>query len=487
VSFAQQLPANGQNLKDPKGTVQKEPVVAPKVTVEVKKKEGKEEPDIKVQVEGNHAVQEGGANKNGESPTILPGPGDKLTPLDAEQIDKAAKKIERKLDEIGLTLGLRWGSWVWREAFFGITWLQLLASTLAIAVVILLERAISRYIRNRLQRPEEQQRQEKWKEVLLYAAAKPLSLFILVYGVYAALSPLFGQFEGPGSTNLVRSVAAGFTDLAGTVAVLWLFYRLLRGIEGQLRRQVSMEPRVEELLVTLVGKTLRIVVIVLGAILIIQNVTGLEIAPLLASLGLGGLAVALAAKDTIANFFGTLAIIFDKPFHVGEHIRFDKYEGVVESIGLRSTQIRTFDGALVSIPNEKAASSGVENVGRRPTIRWHTNLGLRYDTPPDKVGRAVEIVTEILADPAHMNPTLPPRVFFNGFNDWTLNIAVFAWFEPALWWDYQAWLQDKCLRIMRSFAQEGIEFAFPTRTLFVENAGKTPASFRGSGLEEEKL
>lgn len=477
VSFAagEQPIVAAQAQKDP---AQKDSSSAARVTVEVKKTEGKEGPDVKVLVDGKEAKQGNDGEKGAESPTFLPVPGEKLTPIEAEKINKAAQQVGKKVDEIGFRLGLKWGQWVWTEAFLGITWLKILAVVAAITLVILLDRSIRWYIRKRLSRPAEEQREETWKELLLDAASKPLSLLILVYGVYAAVSPLLEHFARPGATNIVREVAGGFADLGGTVAVLWLLYRLLRSVEAELRRRVSAQARVDDLLVTVVGRSLRIVVILLGAIFVVQNLTGLEMGPLLASLGLGGLAVALAAKDSIANFFGTLTIIFDHPFRLGEHIRVDKYEGVVEAIGFRSTRIRTFDGALVSIPNEKAVNSGVENVGRRPTIRWHTNLGLKYGTHPEKVVQAVEMVSEILQDDEHMMPDFPPRVFFNGFNDWSLNIAIFAWYEPAVWWDYQAWVQDKCLQIMRKFEEEGIELAFPTQTVFVENNEKSSVSLR---------
>lgn len=472
---------DGQAQKD---TIQKDPSSTAKVTVEVMKTEGKEGPDVKVQVQGNEVKQDT-TGKNG--PSILPLPGERLTPIEAEKINKAAQKVGKKVDEIGFRLGLKWGRWVWTEAFFGITWLKILVVVAAIMLVVLLDRSIRRYIRKRLSRPVEEHREQTWQEVLLDAASKPLRLLIVVYGIYAAVSPLLEHFAKPGATNVPRTVAGGLADLGGTVAVLWLLYRLLRSVETMLRSWVSAQARVDDLLVQVVGRSLRIVVILLGSILVVQNLTGFEMGPLLASLGLGGLAIALAAKDSIANFFGTLTIIFDHPFRLGEHIKLDKYEGVVEAIGFRSTRIRTFDGALVSIPNEKAVNSGIENVGRRPTIRWHTCLGLRYGTPPEKVAQAVEIVSEILQDDEHMLPDSPPRVFFNGFNDWSLNIEIFAWYEPAVWWDYQAWLQDKCLQIMRKFEEEGIELAFPTRTVFVENNERKSFSLHVNRREEGQI
>ena len=457
-----------KNEQTEKSAEQKEAPAPPKVTVEVKKADGKDVPEVKVHVEGK--TESVVVPAKGPEPTggILPLPGEKLAPLETEQIDKAAQKVGKKVDEIEFRLGLKWGSWVWTEAYLGITWFKLLAVILAITSVLLLERGISWFIKRRLSRSKNDNKEPKWKLVILDASRKPLSLFILVYGIYAALSPLFEHFDGPGLRNPIRTIAGGLTDLLGTVVVLWLLYSLLHSIERPLINRVSSQRDIDDLLVAIIGRSLRILIVTLGAIFLVQNLTGFEVGPLLASLGLGGLAVALAAKDSISNFFGTLTIVFDRPFQVGDHIKLDKYEGIVESIGFRSTLIRTLDGALVSIPNEKAINFGVENVGRRETIRWNTNIGLRHDTPPEKVAQAVKIVSGILDDEEHVRPNQPPRVFFNGFNDCGPNISVSVWYWPAIWWDYQSWRQDRCLKIMHEFQKEGIDFALPIRSLTLE-------------------
>jgi len=221
-----------------------------------------------------------------------------------------------------------------------------------------------------------------------------------------------------------------------------------------------------------VGKALRIFILIVGGIIVVQNLTGVKIGPLLASLGIGGLAVALAARESIANFFGTLTILFDKPFQVGQRILLNEHDGIVETVGMRSTRIRTLSGHLLTIPNEKVVSSTVENIGMRPHIRWLTNIGITYDTPPAKVAKAVAIIQDSLADHEGMHSDFPPRVFFNGFNDCSLNIMVVAWYHPPNYWDYQAWVQKICLEIMRQFETEGIDFAFPTRTLYLANDDK---------------
>lgn len=186
--------------------------------------------------------------------------------------------------------------------------------------------------------------------------------------------------------------------------------------------------------------------------------------------------LALAAKESIANMFGTVTIVFDRPFKMGDRIVIDKYDGFVESVGYRSTKIRLWNGNLVNIPNAKIISSEVENFARRPHIWWRTDITITYDTPPEKVNRAVELIKEILISDEETSTEKPPWVFFSGFNDWSLNIRVTAWFVPLgqepSQFDYYLWRERHCRQILRRFNEEGIQFAFPTRTTHLANDDK---------------
>jgi len=298
-------------------------------------------------------------------------------------------------------------------------------------------------------------------------------MFIWAYGIYIVLTPLFVHFRKPDGTNLVHTVAQKAADLGVAIALVWFIFKLVSIVDFNLKKwAASTDSTIDDILAPIVGKTLRVFIVIIGGILVVQNLTGVKIGPLLASLGIGGIAVAFAAKDSIANFFGTLTILFDKPFQVGERIIIDNYDGVVEDVGFRSTRIRTLTGHLVTIPNDRIVNSGLENIGKRPHIRWLTNITITYDTPPNKVEKAVSIINEILDNHEGMHPDFPPRVYFNGFNDWSLNIMVIAWYHPANYWDMQEWLQRTCLEILRRFNDEGIDFAFPSRTTYLANDDK---------------
>jgi MscS family membrane protein len=410
--------------------------------------------------------------KDKKDTLLVPAYKNETQTLKEKAVDKAGEKIGKGIDKFSRSASLKIGKWIEVEIFAGITWLKLLFCLFLTFLVVLVERLI-RWLVNSTIRKMPEEETVAWRKHFLEALTRPLSLFIWSYGIYGALSPLYIHFVAPDGSNLVHSIAQKAADIGGTIAFFWFLLLLIGILDVYLKRwAASTESTIDDMLAPIVGKTLRLFIIVIGGIIIIQNLTGLKIGPLLASLGIGGLAVALAAKDSIANFFGTLTILFDKPFQVGQRITIDKYDGTVENVGFRSTRIRTLTGHLVTIPNEKLVNSSVENIGERPHIRWLTNIGITYDTPPDKVEIAVQIIREILENHEGMKEDFPPRVFFNGFNDWSLNIMVVVWYHPPNYWDYQAWLQNTCLEIMRRFEAEDIDFAFPSRTIYMANDDK---------------
>ena len=236
---------------------------------------------------------------------------------------------------------------------------------------------------------------------------------------------------------------------------------------------------------TVIGFLLAMIIFIFGL-----SRVGVSLAPLLAGVGIGGFAIALAVRPTLENIIGSFMIFADKPFKVGQRIKVTDYDGVVEEIGLRSTKIRLLNGNLTSIPNVKMVTLEIENIGRRPYIRRSFNICITYDTPPDKIIRAAKILGEILAIPTrsdteiansndnsisevnnpHPNeainkPDFPPRIYFSDFNTDSLNIYISYWYHPPEWWEYNEHAHWINLQIKERFNAEGIEFAFPTQTI----------------------
>jgi MscS family membrane protein len=257
-------------------------------------------------------------------------------------------------------------------------------------------------------------------------------------------------------------------DVLWILAVGYVFYALIDVEDAWLKAwSRRSQSKLNDMLVPMVSKSLRVTLCILVLVQIAQSLSDKPVSSILAGLGIGSLAVALAAKDTIANFFGSLLILADKPFEMGELIKVGDVTGSVEELGFRSTRIRTLDGHLVTIPNGDLSNRTIENIGKRPHIRRIANLTIPYDTPPEKVKLALEIVMDVLKDHEGMHPDFPPRAFFNEFNSAALNLFVIYWYHPADYWKYMAFTQHVNMELLRRFNDAGIEFAFPTQTLYL--------------------
>lgn len=409
--------------------------------------------------------------------TEVPAPaGGTATTVSEKNVSQQNVPVTDWLEEAALALQGRFapllGKWAEITVFGNVTWFALCFSGLLLVVIILVERLLKQFIWRRVAAVPDVPAQYSGWGFVLYALYRPFAVSLFVYGIYIALFPIYA-LGGDRFGAALRDACTAAVEWLTWVLVIWFFLRLVTLVDIHLKKWAAKtENTTDDLLVPLVGKILRVLIVLLGGVFLVQNMTGIRIGPLLASLGIGGIAIALAAKDSIANFFGTLTIIFDKPFQTGERIVIDGNDGVVESVGFRSTRVRTLAGHLLTLPNEKVINSTIENIGKRPNIRWLTNIGITYDTPPDKVEKAVAMIREVLDNHEGMTEEFPPRVYFNGFNDWSLNILVVAWYHPPDYWAFQAWIQRTCLEIMHRLSGEDIDFAFPSRTLYLANDDK---------------
>ena len=197
---------------------------------------------------------------------------------------------------------------------------------------------------------------------------------------------------------------------------------------------------------------------------------GIPLSSLLAGAGVAGMALALSAQDVLKNVFGSIMLIMDKPFIVGERIKIKQYDGVVEEIGLRSTKIRLLNGHQAIIPNEDMARSDIENIGRRPFIRRVTDIPLSIGISSAKAQKAVEIVQELLKDHEGLDPAFPPRVWLNDFERDHLELRMIYWYHPPDYWKYTAHADVVNRQILAAFEAEGISIALPAFTARLEDA-----------------
>ena len=344
---------------------------------------------------------------------------------------------------------------------------------LGVILVSMIVGRIVRFMIERSARKIEQREQMVLVQLFLRCLGRPLAVGVFAAGVYVGrLTMRFALKEGdPGFAKQTFDLWGQISQSVIALAVAYFMFRLVDIVEHYLTVWTSKtETTLDDMLVPVIRKSLRIFIAVVAALFIGDNILNLKLGSIIAAAGVGGLALALAAKDTLSNFFGSINIFADRPFQVGERIKVGDYDGPVEEVGFRSTRIRTLTGHLVSVPNSIVASEMVENIGRREYIRRLANIAITYDTPVEKVLKAVEIIKEVLAgtEEVHRDPDLPPRVFFNDFNDWSLNILMLYWVKPPDYWMFQEVNERVNLEIMRRFEAEGIEFAFPSQTLYVK-------------------
>jgi len=306
--------------------------------------------------------------------------------------------------------------------------------------------------------------------LLLKALVNPAYVAIFAAGILASKVPLyFSDVDGIRTT--IQHGWAAIARVVCAVAVAYALYRLVDVVEYYLSRLVrKTETKLDDMLVPAVRKALRVTITIVAVLLISENILGANVKSLLLSAGVGGIAVALAARETIANFFGSITIFVDRPFQMGEMVKIGEHTGPIEEVGFRSTRVRTLRGHLVTIPNSLIANSMVENIGRRPYIRRTSNITITYESGHTKAARAVEIIKEILANVPEVNadPDRPPRVYFTEFNDWALNIYMSYWVKPPDYWLYHQVNERVNLEIMKRFEAEAIEFAFPSQTLYLK-------------------
>ncbi|WP_372795695.1 mechanosensitive ion channel family protein [Pontiella sp.] len=226
----------------------------------------------------------------------------------------------------------------------------------------------------------------------------------------------------------------------------------------------SIDAQLARLMSRLLGMVVAMVLLLQGG----QHL-GIPLSSLLAGAGVVGAALALSAQDVLKNIFGSIMIIMDKPYAVGERIRIKTYDGVIEEIGLRSTKIRLLNGHQAVIPNEDMARSDIENIGRRPFIRRVSSIRLPVDIPAEKAEEAVKTIEEILKDHEGMTPEFPPRAWLSEFGSDHLELKMIYWYHPPNYWDFTAHADRVNREILSRFRKAGLSIALPAFTTRAED------------------
>ena len=300
-------------------------------------------------------------------------------------------------------------------------------------------------------------------DALLSAAEKPLSWLILLMGMWAAVMVLKPSSEVLPILDIIERVGR----MASIVLIGWFLWRLIDGLSMYaLSRAKSTDSSLDDQLVPFISKTLKLFLVVTGILVVAQNM-GYSISGLIASLGIGGIAVAMAAKDTIANLFGSIMLLIDRPFVVGDWIKTSEFEGVVEEIGFRSTRIRTFSQTLVNVPNSMLANMVVDNIDARSKRRIKMRIGITYATSTEKMQQAVEGIEGILKTHPGVDQDFS-LVKFDNFDDSALSIFLYYFSKDKKWTAYLQVRQEVNLQIMQLLESLELDFAFPSQSLYIE-------------------
>lgn len=292
---------------------------------------------------------------------------------------------------------------------------------------------------------------------VMEALEGPLKGLILAVGLYAALNylplpPAVMVFV----VNLFRSAIIVF--------IAWAFYNL---VGGEAAYTVSDKLNLDRTIADFGTKVLRFIIVALAFVVIAQE-WNYDVNGLLAGLGLGGLAFALAAKDAIANIFGGIVIILDKPFAVGDWILTPSVEGTVEEMSFRSTKVRTFANALVTVPNSVLANQAVTNWTRMQKRRISFHLGVTYDTPRAKLRSCVDKIKAMLENHPEVHPDMI-MVRFEHFSDSSLDIFIYFFTKTTAWAEYLKVREEINFKIMEIIEEEGVSVAFPSQSVYFEN------------------
>ncbi len=301
--------------------------------------------------------------------------------------------------------------------------------------------------------------------LLLEVAEKPAGWLIYILGILATVHVL----NPPVAIFPIVAAVDRLGRISSILIGAWFLWRLLDGLAAYFTaRAAKTESSLDDQLVPFVAKTLKIFIVITGVLVVAQNM-GYSISGLIASLGIGGIAVAMAARDTIANVFGSIMILVDRPFSIGDWIKTSEFEGIVEEVGFRSTRIRTFAKTLVNVPNSAMANMVIDNIDARPKRRVKMRLGLTYDTPVEKMRQAVGGIEDILR---HHNGVDHDffLVKFDEFEDSALSIFLYYFTTTTRWDEHLQVRQEVNLQIMGLLESLGLEFAFPTRTVHLEQS-----------------
>jgi MscS family membrane protein len=296
---------------------------------------------------------------------------------------------------------------------------------------------------------------------IIYSSVKPPFVFaIMLMGFWVAIHRLTCP------DTFIKTVDSA-TKILIILNVTWLFAKLISRLLEQYWTG-STDSSQQHKMYPIVNRTLLVVVWIIGLVMALSNV-GVNIGALLGTLGIGGIAFALAAQDTVKNIFGAFTILTDKPFNIGDTVRIDSFEGTIVDVGIRSTKIMDYDKRLITIPNYKIADALIINISsENPYRRVVMKIGLTYDTTPEKMQEAMNLLKSMPSKVPNLKQD-EVTVFFSDFGDFAMGITFIYFIEKDA--GIQMVTSNVNMEILTSFNKAGLSFAFPSQTLYIDHPG----------------
>lgn len=336
---------------------------------------------------------------------------------------------------------------------------------------VLFKRVISKYLGGILFRLLGKSANEIGRPVFDERLRKPLNSLIILGALYLAAQ----QLQFPASWELaavedfgLRMFLAKAFSLCYAYLIFWLLLRFVDFVgEVMVLRAAKTDNKMDDQIVPFAVEIAKVLVVILGGLTILSSVFDVNVAALATGLGIGGIAIAMASKESLENLLGSFTIFLDKPFTYGDIVTVNGYTGVVEKVGFRSTRIRTFDKSIVTVPNKNMVNAELDNLGMRPIRRVKFNIGLVYGTQVAQIKKIVEEL-EIMIN-AHPDTTEDgARVRFEAFGNSSLDLLVLYYVNSPDWELLINTRQDINYRIIEIVQQHGSDFAFPTTSVHIE-------------------
>ncbi|MDP7742458.1 MAG: mechanosensitive ion channel family protein [Lentisphaeria bacterium] len=319
----------------------------------------------------------------------------------------------------------------------------------------------------------------QWDDKIADAIERPVGLLAASLFWIASLRVL--QFSG-----MMLTVMSLVAQVILSIAMIWMIYKLTEVLTDHLKELAARsDSALDDHLVPLINRALKIFIVIIGLLVMFQNL-GINVMSVLAGLGLGGLAFALAARDMCANLFGSVMIFLDRPFSIGDWVLIGENEGTVEDIGFRSTRVRTFYNSVISIPNATVANADIDNMGAREYRRIKAFFGLTYDTPPEKMEAFLEGVKNIVEANEYTRKDYY-HVVFNGYGNSSLDVMLYCFLKVPDWATELVERQNIYLEILRLASEIGVDFAYPTQSLHIETFPEKEGVREPHRIDEEAL